>query len=206
MHSIRFPAGLALALAVALVLDAAPGACEPRLLQLDPAASRVEYHITHTLKDVTDLAGTPEGHVRLDTTDGVWVLEGRASVDLRALVTGNGTRDRHVKSADYLDVERYPTATFHIVEAIADPSLAVASDSTHAAWIGRVRGPLAVHGVEHMLEVPMRFDAVPGREGALRARGRFILQLADFAIPRPKKLMLAAGTSVEVRLDLVFVP
>jgi len=193
--------------ALASLLHVTPGAGgEPLFLQLDPAASRVEYHITHTLKDVTDVAGIPAGHVRVDTTGGGWTLEGRASVDLRALVTGNGTRDRHVKSADYLDVERFPAAEFHLTEAIADPSLAVASDSMPAAWIGRVRGPLQVHGVEHTLEVPLRFDAVPGREGALRARGRFILKLADFGIPQPKKLLFAAGTQVDVWIDFTFAP
>ncbi len=206
MTSIRFPTAVAIGVAMACAVNVGPGVCEPRLLQLDRAMSRVEYHITHTLKDVTDVAGIPEGHVRVDTTQGVWALEGRVSVDLRALVTGNQMRDRHVKSSDYLDVERFPKADFRIVEASPDPSLAVASDSVPAAWMGRVRGPLKVHGVEHMLELPLRLDVVPGREGALRARGRFILQLADFAIPRPKKLGLSAGTSVDVRLDLVFAP
>jgi polyisoprenoid-binding protein YceI len=193
-----------LACLAALVVETV--AAEPLLVQLDPAASRVEYHITHTLKDVTDVAGTPSGHVRLDTTAAGWSLEGYVTVDLRALVTGNDTRDRHVKSADYLEVEKFPAAEFRFLHAEADPKLAVASDSVAAVWIGRVRGPLLLHGVEHTLEVPVRLDAVPGRDGALRARGTFVLQLADFGIPQPKKFMLAAGKSVAVRVDLVFAP
>ena len=188
----------------ALVAESVAG--EPLLLQLDPAASRVEYHITHTLKDVTDVAGTPSGHVRIDTTAGAWNLEGHVTVDLRALVTGNGTRDRHVKSDDYLDVEKFPSAEFRFLQAEADSSLVIAADSVAAAWVGRVRGPLTLHGVERTLEVPVRLDAVPGRDGALRARGRFVLQLADFGIPQPKKLGLSAGKSVDVRVDLVFAP
>jgi polyisoprenoid-binding protein YceI len=148
----------------------------------------------------------PSGHVRADTTGGRFELDGRVAVDLRALTTGNGTRDQHVKSSDYLDVEKFPEARFHIAAATTDPSLAVAGDSTAALWLGRVRGPIGLHGVEQTLEVPIRIDRLAEREGAVRVRGRFILQLADFGIPQPKKLLFAAGKSVEVRLDLVFAP
>jgi hypothetical protein len=37
-------------------------------------------------------------------------------------------------------------------------------------------------------------------------RGAFVLTLADHGIKRPKKLIFSAGKTVDVRLDLRFVP
>ena len=203
-------AGAPSAAAVLLVtwgLAARPAAA-PLALHVVPDSSRVRYHISHTLSDVTDLAGTPSGEAEVEGEGDSLGLTGRVQVDLRALRTGIGRRDRHVKSEDCLDVERYPACEFVLQGVAADTSAAAAADAASPRhWSGRGRGTLSLHGVERELEVPMHlwWLDVPG-QGGIRLRGDFTIQLADFGIKRPKKLMLAAGKSVDVHLDLVFAP
>lgn len=152
-------------------------------------SSRVEYHITHSLSDVTDSAGIASGVVEIDPASAT-VYAARVDVDLRALRTGIDMRDRHIHSSDYLDTARFPTARFDFAAALADSGGAV-----------RARGTLALHGVEREIEVPLRL--LPRADG-VRVRGTFTIALADHDIPRPKMMMLAAGKTVDVRLDLLF--
>jgi polyisoprenoid-binding protein YceI len=59
-----------------------------------------------------------------------------AELDAASLDTGNEQRDAHLKSPDFLDVERYPTITFR--------STRVEPQGNERA---RVTGALTVHGV-----------------------------------------------------------
>jgi polyisoprenoid-binding protein YceI len=184
-------------LSLVAAMPAAPAASEV-VLHLQPDSSRVEYHIEHSIAAVTDLAGTPSGELRATATDAGVALAGRVEVDLRALQTGISQRDQHIRSAEYLDVEHHPTARF-VLEAVQPDS----GDTTAT----RARGTLQLHGVERPLELPvtLQWSGAPG-QSPLHVAGRFVLRLADHGIKRPKKLLFAAGKTVDVRLDLRFAP
>jgi len=188
-------------------LFTAPLAAEPIVLRLEPDSSRVQYHIEHSISAVTDVAGTPRGELRLELDAGTVRLEGEVGVDLRRLQTGISKRDQHIKSAEYLDVERHPEAAFVLTGVAPDSSVRVARAPAPPWWAGRARGSLSLHGVSHDVEVPVGlwWLGEPGRSG-LRVRGDFVLALADYGIKRPKKLVFSAGKSVDVHLDLVFAP
>jgi polyisoprenoid-binding protein YceI len=178
-------------LAVALALAAPAVALE---LHAVADSSRVEYHITHTISAVTDRAGTVSGRAEVDPARGT-VHAARIEVDLRALQTGIEKRDKHIKSAEYLDVERFPTAVFAFSNVIPDSSAAAAAV--------RVRGALELHGVQRQIEIPLQLEWHPDR---LRVGGAFTITLADHGIKQPKKMLFSAGKTVDVRLDLLFVP
>jgi polyisoprenoid-binding protein YceI len=152
-------------------------------------SSQVEYHITHSLSDVTGTAGVASGTVEFDSATAS-IYAARIAVDLRALRTGIDMRDRHIHSSDYLDTARFPTAQFDFAVALPD--------SGDGAL--RARGTLALHGVEREVEVPLRLHA---QAGGVRVRGTFTIALADHGIARPKMMMLAAGKTVDVRIDLL---
>lgn len=183
----------AFGLAVALAIVAPPGDALELHVVVD--SSRVEYHITHTISDVTDRAGTVTGRVEVDSA-GV-LQSGLVEVDLRELRTGIQSRDHHIHSAEYLDVEHYPTARFTATD--------LRPDSTDAANKNalRARGTLELHGQTRDIEVPL---VVERTDDTLRARGQFTITLADYGIKRPKKLMFAAGKTVDVRVRLLFSP
>ena len=80
--------------------------------QLDPKHTLVEFAVTYLA--FTTVKGHFEGvsgTIRSDDAD-----PARSSVeveiDAASLNTREGRRDTHLRSADFLDVERYPTITF----------------------------------------------------------------------------------------------
>jgi len=168
-----------------------PAASHAGTLHLVPATSHVQYHIDHSVKGVTNDAGPVSG---LAETDSAGCLQsGVVEVDLRGLQTGIGMRDRHVKGEDCLDVAHFPTARF----TLQPPPAPAAADSLLA------NGTMELHGQTHELQVPLLVT----REGpGLWLQGRFTFVLADWGIKRPKRFGLAAGKTVDVRLDLHFAP
>jgi polyisoprenoid-binding protein YceI len=196
--------GLESFLAAALLAAAGPGTAAPVELHVQPDSSRVEYHITNPLGDVTNVAGPASGSVHADRS-GTLALTGRVSVDLRQLTTGIGMRDHHVKSKSYLDVEQYPYAEFELREAAPDSGR---GDGGHTPSLGNGRqalatGTLRLHGVTREVEIPVSLD---WQQSRLRVRGSFTIALQDYGIPRPKRLVIVAGKTVDVRLDLLLVP
>jgi polyisoprenoid-binding protein YceI len=102
------------------------------LWQIDPKHSLVEFAVTYLA--FTTVKGHFEGvsgTIRLDDAD-----PARASVvveiDAASLNTREGRRDAHLRSADFLDVERHPTITFAStqVEVVAPNRWLVHGDLT----------------------------------------------------------------------------
>jgi polyisoprenoid-binding protein YceI len=83
---------------------------------LDPAHTSVEIAVRHMMVATVRGRLRPlRGELRLDAEDPyksfVDVELDAASVD-----TGNADRDKHLRSADFLDAEEYPTIGFHSTE------------------------------------------------------------------------------------------
>lgn len=88
-------------------------------------------------------------------------------VDLTSVDTGNDARDRHLRSADFLDVERYPTATIRITGVEMD-------EAQH--FTASVQ--LELHGQSKTF--PMRFAVVD--RAARRIAGQITLKRSDFGV------------------------
>lgn len=78
---------------------------------LDPVHSEVSFTVRHLM--VSKVRGR---FARFDgslvTTDNPLDSSVEARVDLTSIDTGNADRDAHVRSADFLDVERFPELTY----------------------------------------------------------------------------------------------
>jgi polyisoprenoid-binding protein YceI len=74
---------------------------------LDPAGTRVEFHVKHFWGAVTVHGSfsqiTGEGTVGPDGA-----VTGRVSMDAASLSTRNAKRDKHLRSADFFDAEQHP--------------------------------------------------------------------------------------------------
>ncbi|GAA0561433.1 YceI family protein [Actinomadura livida] len=78
---------------------------------IDPAHSNVGFTVRHLMvSKVRGRFGTFEGTI----VTGEDPLESavNATIDLASIDTGIAQRDAHVRSADYLDVEKYPAMTY----------------------------------------------------------------------------------------------
>ncbi len=89
------------------------------------------------------------------------------SIEAASIDTGIRLRDNHLRSAEFLDVERYPSITFESVRT--DP----------ADRRVTVMGRLTIHGVTRELTVPLEVELT---ETAVLARGELALRRSDFGI------------------------
>ena len=129
----------------------APGtAAGLTIWELDPAHTLVEFSAKHmmitTVKGrFVDVSGTIHADESNPSRSRVEATIQAASIDTRT-----EQRDQHLKSADFLDVEHYPTITFKStrVESI---------DKEHF----RVTGDLTIHGTTRPVTLDTTFE---GRE------------------------------------------
>jgi polyisoprenoid-binding protein YceI len=103
---------LRIVIAVALFVAAlCPGAWASAWA-LDPSATRIEFSVRNL--SVAHVDGTfrlASGHVTLDDEDpSRSTIE--AVIDAASVDTSESKRDAHLRSADFLDVARYPTIAF----------------------------------------------------------------------------------------------
>lgn len=116
--------------------------------EFDPAHSQIEFSAKHMM--FTTVKG------RFDKFSGIFELDEQhpassrvdVTIDAASLTTGVEYRDNHLRSGDFLDVEKYPTITFK--------STQVTLEGEHKA---RVTGDLTIHGVTR----PITLDVT--REG-----------------------------------------
>jgi polyisoprenoid-binding protein YceI len=125
------------------VLDQITGSYQP-----DPAHSRLGFSARHAM--VTTVHGwfdSFQGRVHLDAHD-PRNCSVALTIDAASIRTNNPDRDAHLCSADFLDVERYPTITFESsgVTPLDDRRYRVTGDLTIRAVTRPVDLELTHHG------------------------------------------------------------
>src|SRR5689334_8534142 len=105
------------------------------IYQIDPAHSSANFVIRHLM--ITNVRG---GFSKLQGTI-AWDAENPASstietsIDAASIDTREPKRDEHLRSADFFDVEKYPTITFRSTEV-----------KQKGEGELEVRGDLTIHG------------------------------------------------------------
>jgi polyisoprenoid-binding protein YceI len=109
---------------------------------LDKAHAKLGFSITHLM--VSDTEGSFKKFdatikaTKEDFSDAVVEL----TADANSISTDNDQRDSHIKNADFLDVEKYPTVSFK------STSFKKVSDKKY-----KVKGNLTLHGVTKAVEL-----------------------------------------------------
>ena len=102
---------------------------------IDPAHSAVHFSVRHMmLSNVRGEFTKLSGSVSYNPEDAAGSSID-ASIDATSINTRNADRDTHLKSADFLDVEKFPTITFK------SRQIELHSDGA------KVTGDLTIHGV-----------------------------------------------------------
>src|SRR5689334_13538158 len=89
----------------------APAGYRTGTWKIDPSHSEVGFSVRHLM--VSKVRGrftSFEGS--FTTADDHLTSDLSATVDLASIETGDAGRDEHLRSADFLDVEQYPTLTY----------------------------------------------------------------------------------------------
>ncbi|MFJ9031545.1 YceI family protein [Streptomyces sp. NPDC102274] len=120
-----------------------------------------------------------------------------AVISAASIDTGNALRDKHLKSPDFLDVERFPEITY------SSTGLTPAGPDR---WT--VRGLLSLHGVVREVDLDLSYLGTgPDPWGGVRAAFRATTELRreDFAMNYNQVVQAgisAIGTTLRVELDI----
>ena len=101
----------------------------------------------------------------------------RVSIPVDSLDTNNPDRDKHLRSADFFNVQQFPTLTFD--------STSVNQSRSGGDTVYEVTGNLTIHGVTRQVTIPLTLVATgPGLQGDTRAGfwGQTELKRSDFGM------------------------
>lgn len=114
-----------------------------QVYEIDPTHSSAHFSVRHMmLSNVRGQFTKVSGTIKFDSANTA-NSSVEATIDAASIDTHDSQRDAHLKSADFLDVEKYPTLTFRSKRI-----------ESHSGG-GKVIGDLTIHGVtrEIALEV-----------------------------------------------------
>ena len=120
---------------------------------IDPAHSVAEFKVKHMMiSNVKGHFAKVSGTLTLDTSN-LANSQVEASVDAASIETRDAQRDAHLKSADFFDVEKFPTLSFKStrVKSTGDGELAVAGD-------------LTIHGVTRKVVFAVEGPTAPAKD------------------------------------------
>jgi polyisoprenoid-binding protein YceI len=184
-----------------LIIAAALALSAPALAatwQIDPAHSNVSFSVRHMMVsnvrgEFTKVSGTVEGDEKAPTQAVI-----NATIDASSINTREEKRDTHLKSADFLDVAKYPTITFKSKKI--EPS---------GAAQFKVTGDLTLHGVtkEVVLDVSDVTPPIKDPMGKTRAGAHATTKIdrKDFGINWSKTMDgggLLVGDDVDISIDV----
>ena len=149
----------------ALVAPRAAGA-QPLRFRIQPEASEISFRATSRLMNADGRFARFSGDVMVDPAV---LTSGRINltIDAPSLDTGIEMRDKHLRSSDFFDVDRFPTVVFQ--------SLRVEAAGRRATVVGR----LTMHGVTREIAVPIDVQIT---NTALVASGEFIVNRGEYGI------------------------
>jgi polyisoprenoid-binding protein YceI len=129
-------------LALALLLPA-PAAAQPAVYKVDPNHSSVAFSIRHFVSNVPGRFRDFHGVIKYDKQSPA-ASSVEFTVQAASLTTDNEDRDEHLRSADFFDVQKFPTLTFTSTKVAA-----------RDAGTLEVTGDLTLHGVTKTMTIPV---------------------------------------------------
>ena len=140
-------------------------------LQLDPAQSKIEFVGAKVTRDHRGSFGQYTGELALNADGSIAGLD--VEVDTSTLQIEPAKLQGHLQSADFFDVEKFPSAVFTLTDFAADAS----GGGSHT-----VTGLLELHGVKNEIEFPATVDF---GSDAVTATASFTINRKDFGIVYP---------------------
>lgn len=181
------------ALSAALLVSLSPIARAADTYNIDAAHSTVGFAVAHlVINTVKGKFNEFSGSVTLDHNQ---IIEAKGTVQTKTIDTGVAARDKHLRSADFFDVEKYPTITFQAkrVETKGDEPLLV--------------GDFTMHGVTKQISLPMTVKGPikdPWGNTRIGLQAKTKLSRKDYGLTWSKTLEsggLVVGDEVEIEIN-----
>jgi polyisoprenoid-binding protein YceI len=155
------------------------------LLDPDRTTVKISAKTNWGLQTVRATFRLDEGGFRLDEEGNL--VDVAAVIDAASFFSRNGKRDRHVKSSDFLDVERYPKISFQSQRSSHNEEDAVVLD-----------GIVTIHGITEPVAVRVRDAAV--EDGVARFSATARLDRMRFGVSHlPRRV----GKQIDLSFDVV---
>ena len=160
---------------------------------IDSVHSSVAFMIRHFVSKVPGSFTKFAGTITVDR-DNLANSSVTATIDVGSVSTANDARDKHLKSPDFFDAEKFTTITFK-------------SKAWKATGEGTfdVTGDLTIHGVTK--EVVLKTTSLgfaPGMRGAQLAgfEATTTIKKSDFGVAGPAMLAAAVGDDVAITIGV----
>jgi polyisoprenoid-binding protein YceI len=168
----------------------------PVTWKIDPSHSHVEFAVRHLMiSTVKGRFGDIDGMVTM-TDDDVSTASVDATIGVASIDTREPQRDAHLKSADFFDVEKFPTLTFKSRRVAPRPNGSFA-----------LVGDLTVHGVTREVAFDVESEGA-GRDPWGNQRAGFsakaTISRKDFGLTWNQLLEaggFAVGDEVKISID-----
>jgi polyisoprenoid-binding protein YceI len=188
--------GPAFASAAATQTPAAAQPAGPNAWTVDTAHSSAGFSVKHMMvSTVRGTLGPIKGTIDYDGKS-LETLKADITIDVTGINTGNSSRDNDLKSANFFDVAKYPTATFK-------------SKRAEAAGAGRFKliGDLTIHGVtkELTLNVEAPSAAIKTQQGQkIGASATTTISRRDFGLQYNQLIEAGpvVGDEIQVTIDV----
>ena len=178
--------------ALAVLALAALPAMAQDTYKIDPVHSEVSFKIRHLLAKTSGRFTKFGGNIKVDTAD-ISKSSVEVSIEAASINTDNEKRDAHLKSADFFDVEKFPTITFKstAVKEVAKGKLEITGDFTLHGVTKRISFPITNAGTQPGMQ--------PGTVVAGFIDGALTINRNDFGI---KTFPGAVGDDVAISLNV----
>jgi polyisoprenoid-binding protein YceI len=139
----RHPFRTVLAILALAALPAALPLAAQDVYKIDPVHSEASFKVRHALAKVSGRFSKFSGTIKVDAAD-ITKSSVEVTIETASITTDNEGRDKHLKSADFFDVEKFPTITFKStsVKEVAKGKL-------------EVTGAFTMHGVTKAITFPI---------------------------------------------------
>jgi polyisoprenoid-binding protein YceI len=183
-----------LALAAVLVLSTAPLFAAPRTFAItSDGKSWVGFRLDDTLEDIDGDTKKISGAITADP-DNLSTATVTLTSDMASLDTGMKMRDDDMRD-DYLQVKKFPTATFKSTNVAGAASVAAGLSADL-----KVAGDFTLHGVTRRIVVPVHVTLENANR--IHATSKFLIRMSDYNITVPSKLVLSVANEVTVKFDV----
>ncbi|MCM2249146.1 MAG: YceI family protein [Geothrix sp.] len=135
-------------LLASLALAALPAMAQD-VYKIDPVHSEVSFKVGHLLAKTSGRFTKFSGTITVDPAN-LSKSSVEVIIEAASITTDNEARDKHLKSPDFFDVEKFPTITFKStsVKEVAKGKLEVAGDFTMHGVTKRISFPITNAGTQ----------------------------------------------------------
>jgi polyisoprenoid-binding protein YceI len=185
-------------LALACSLFALPVLAEPVAWEIDAAHTRVGFSVPHLMvSEVEGAFKTFSGSALLEEKD-LTKSQVEFSIDAASIDTGNADRDKHLKSAEFFDVQNHPKITFK------------SKKITKAGKAYKLQGDLTIRGVTKPVTLDATLSEPIANPWGKQVRGGKItgkIKRSDFGLNWNKTLdkggvVVGEDVTLSIKLEL----